>query len=272
MPAFDALTTARPLGDGRFAIDIPDGWQQGRGAFGGFVLAILTRASEQVVADPDRPLRSLTAEIVGPAQPGPSEVRVEILRAGTGVTTVAARLVQGGEVQAHVVGAFGKTRPTFRAPVALAPPPELAGPSWRDIAPPPFFGPPMAPTFAQHVEFRVTGPLPFSGAPADGVARTGGWVRLREPGTARDAAYTAAMIDTWWPAMLGTEKAPRAMATLTFALERVSDLHGLDPEAPLFYRGTILAGGGGYAIEQRELWGEDGRLVALNQQTLVIMK
>jgi len=41
---FDALTTAAPAGDGRFLWDVPDGWQQGRGAFGGIVLAALTRA------------------------------------------------------------------------------------------------------------------------------------------------------------------------------------------------------------------------------------
>lgn len=260
MTAFDVLTTPVPAGDGRFTIDLPDGWQQGRGAFGGLVLATLTRAAEAVVADPERPLRSLTAEIVGPVQPGATELRVEVLRAGTGVTTVAARLVQAGEVQAHVVGAFGKARPTFSAAPAL-PPPDLSR-GWRDIAPIPV-GPPMAPVFTQHVDFRFVS--------QDDTAE--GWVRLRAPGRARDAAYTVALCDCWWPALIDPRfDAPRPVATLAFALERVAPLDGLDPEAPLRYRARVLAGADGYAVEQRELWGEDGRLVALNQQTVVIMK
>ena len=34
-------------GGGRFVGEIPDGWQQGRGAFGGLVLATLLRAIER---------------------------------------------------------------------------------------------------------------------------------------------------------------------------------------------------------------------------------
>ena len=260
MTGFDGLTTPRSAGDGRFTIDVPDGWQQGRGAFGGLVLAILTRAAEAAVADPDRPLRSLTAEIVGPVQPGPTELAAEVLRAGTGVTTVACRLLQGGEVQAHAVGAFGKARATYAAPPALAPP-DLSR-SWREITPVPV-GPPMAPVFARHVEFRFL-------SQGDTVE---GWVSLREPGAARDAAYIVALADCWWPALINpTTATARPVATLTFALERLAGLDGLDPGAPLRYRARILAGGDGYAVEQRELWGEDGRLVALNQQTIVIMK
>jgi hypothetical protein len=125
--------------------------------------------------------------------------------------------------------------------------------------------------FTQHVELRVIGASPFSGAVQD-VPEVSGWVRLRRPGATRDAALVVAMIDCWYPALLAIQPAPRPIATLTFAFERVSDLAGLDPEAPLLYRGTNLAGDDGYAVESRELWGEDGRLVALNQQTIVVMK
>ncbi len=45
-----------------------------------------------------------------------------------------------------------------------------------------------------------------------------------------------------------------------------------DPEAPLFYRGRMLGGRDGYAVEARELWAEDRRLVALNQQIFAVMK
>jgi acyl-CoA thioesterase len=253
-------------GGGRFTAEIPDGWQQGRGTFGGLVLGVLARAGEQTVADPDRSLRALAGEIVGPVQAGRVDITVEILRAGSGVTTISARLLQGGEVQAHATAAFGKARATFSQAPAIDRVPRIEG--WRELPVAPI-GPPMAPVFTQHVEYRVVGPPPFSGAPAGSAAE--GWVRLRAPGRRRDDAFGIAMIDCWWPAMLQSETQPKAAATLTFAYERCSDLRGLDPEAPFYYRGRILTGADGYAVESRQLWGHDGRLVALNQQTFVLM-
>jgi len=261
---FDEIATPIAI-DGGFAIEIPDGWQQGRGAFGGLVLAILTRAGAAALGDPGRPLRALGGELIGPVKVGRATITVEVLRAGTGVTTLDARLAQDGEVQAHATLAFGKPRPTFAATTLLEPP---MMPPWRAVATAPI-GPPVAPVFAQHVEYRLVGAPPFSGAPL--TTPVEGWVRLREPGRARDDAFAVAMIDTYWPTMLAAGRVPRAAATLTFAYERVSDLDGLDPDAPFYYRARLLAGGDGYAIEARELWGEDGRLVALNQQTFVIM-
>ena len=265
---FDRISAVTPVGAGRFSVEVPDGWQQGRGAFGGLVLALLTRAAEAVVADAGRPLRALSGEIVGPVQPGPAAIAVEVLRAGTGVTAVAARLEQDGAVQAHAVVACGKARATYAAAPGL---PAPSPPPWRSIEPAPV-GPPLAPVFTQHLEFRVTGPLPFSGARAAGDERAEGWVRLRRPGEARDAALAVALIDSFWPALLASAPAPRPVATLTFGFQLVTPLAGLDPDAPLFYRARMLAGGDGYGSEMRELWSEDGRLVALNQQTIVVMR
>ncbi len=267
MTDFDLLTTPAPSGANRFTLEIPDGWQQGRGTFGGLVMAALTRAAEAAIGDPARVLRALAGEIVGPVTPGPAELSVEILRAGNNVTTASARLLQNGELQAHAVCVAGADRGTYAIPANI-PTPELV--PWRDLPVAPI-GPPGAPVFTQHVEFRLTGAIPFSGV-ADAGRETSGWVRFRRAGRARDAAWLVAMIDTWWPAMIVAEARPRPVATLTFAFERCGDPAGLDPESPLYYRARVLAGDGGYAIEARELWGEDGRLLALNQQTFVVIK
>lgn len=264
---FDILVTPTALGDNRFSVEIPDGWQQGRGAFGGLVLATLVRAAESAAADPTRALRSLTAQIVGPVQPGQSDIKAEILRAGSGMTAVATRLVQVGTVQAHAVAVFAKTRPTYAAPTSLtAPNPR----TWRELPSIPV-SMPLAPTFTQHVELWPTGPLPFSGA-SDAAQETAGWVRLRHPGRTRDAAFTVALVDCYWPSFLTTATQPRAAATLTFSMETMADLQGLDPDAPFFYRARILGGRDGFAVEARELWGEDGRLVALNQQIFAVIQ
>jgi acyl-CoA thioesterase len=286
---FDTMVTPAALGGGRSSVALPDGWQQGRGAFGGLVLAVMVRAAEAAASDAERPLRSLSAQIVGPVQPGEVEIATEVLRAGSAVTSVAARLVQAGQIQAHAVAVFGRARATYAArPIVPAPEP----PPWRGRASIPLSSP-MLPVFARHLEYWPTGQLPFSephrGSPGrsanklsdgaslggvgpDAVQETAGWVRMRRPGRARDAAYVVALIDSYWPGFLAAATGPRPSATLTFSLETLADLAGLDPDAPLFYRARVLGGRDGYAIEARELWGEDGRLVALNQQIFVVIK
>lgn len=267
--AFDDLVTPSPLAPGRFSIEVPDGWQQGRGAFGGLVLGFLARAAEAMAADPARVLRSLSGQIVGPVQPGPAEIAVDVLRAGSSVTAVTARLVQADDVVAHAAVTLARSRPTYAAAPTL---PAPAPPSWRDtglMALPAIV--PTAPIFTRHLEFWPTGPLPFSGASASAAQETAGWVRLRRAGPTRDAAFVIALVDSYWPGFLVAAREVRQAVTLTFSLETMSDLDGLDPDAPLFYRARVLGGRDGYAVEARELWGEDGRLVALNQQIFAIM-
>ena len=79
---FDRATAIAPLGDGRFAGEVEDGWGAPPGPNGGYLAAILTRALEQVVAPAgDRQLRTLATHYLRPSQPGPVEVAVEIVRA-----------------------------------------------------------------------------------------------------------------------------------------------------------------------------------------------
>lgn len=260
--SFDELT--RPIAvDDRFAFDVPHGWRQGRGAFGGLCVATLIRAIEARVGDPARRVRSVTAELPGAVDAGAAEIVVDILRTGNSVTTARASLSQGGTVKTHVVATLALARKTADATwMDLAPP---IAPAWTDVAPLPTN--PIFPEFAQHFEYRVVEGIPASGA----AARTIGWVRAREPGAARDGAYIAALCDVWWPASLVRFTRMRPAATIVYTLDIVGTLDGLDPEAPLLYRGTVPVLGEGYFLETRELWGSDGRLVAINQQTFAIL-
>ena len=65
--------------------------------------------------------------------------------------------------------------------------------------------------------------------------------------------------------------AMRPIGTIAYTLDIVDGAAGLDPDAPLLYRGTVAVAGDGYFLETRELWGEDGRLVALNHQTFAVI-
>jgi acyl-CoA thioesterase len=264
MSDLTTLTTPTRLGGERFQVEIRDDWRQGRGAFGGLVLGTMVRAVEAFDASPERPLRTLTAELCGPVLPGPNTIQVERLRAGTGVSTVAARLERDGEVLAHAVAVLGRHR---GADVDICTLPRPVMPPWQAVAPARLDL--TFPAFVRFFEFRPVGPLPFSGS-LEPLAS--GWIRPREPGPARDAAYVTCLADAWWPALLLQLTAPRPVATVAFTLDLLSGLEGLDPEAPLFHSARVVAARAGYFVELRELWGEDGRLVALNQQTVVLIK
>ena len=262
LPLDTFITPTRVAAD-TFSFVFPDGWQQGRGAFGGLVVAALVRAVEAQVAD-GRTLRSLTVALCGPTQPGAAEVRTEILRAGNAMTTVAARLLQGEELQAHAVAVLGKPRPAEFDHTRLQPPPPSR---WQDVPVLPI-APPLGPHFARYFEFRNTGALPFAGQTE---LETSGWIRPLQA-SERDAAWIAACADAWWPVLFAQVSAPRPMATVAFTLQVLVDPATLDPAAPLRYRATTAAVSEGYAVEFRELWTADGRLVALNEQTIAVIK
>lgn len=267
LSALQEPTVLGAQGDGRYSIAIPEGWQQGRGAFGGLVIGMLARAIEKSEEDPARAIRSITAELGAPAIPGEATIAVERHRAGSSVSVVTARLEQSGDVQAHAVAVLGRARRTMGDHCELVPPASLVQRAWRDVEP--FAWSEGWPPFAKHVEFRCTGPMPCS-AGQEPIAE--GWVRFRERPARRDVAHLAALADAWWPALFSTWSAPRPMATIAYTLQVLDTLDGLDPEAPIFHRARAIASRDGYAVEIRELWGEDGRLLALNEQTFVVIR
>jgi acyl-CoA thioesterase len=268
MPTLSDVSTPKRAGD-RHELHVPGGWRQGRGAYGGLAVAALIRAIEEHTADPARRVRSVTAELPAPVNEGPSEIVVEMLRTGSSVTTARAHLAQGGEIKTHAVAVLAATR-RGAGPLAWQDHPIPKAPPWRSIEPA-AIGPGVAsfaaPEFTQHFEYRLVEGLPLSG----GAARTVGWIRPRMPGGARDVAHIAAVMDAWWPAALVRFDKVRPLATIVYTLDIVAGIDGLDPEAPLLYRGTVPVCADGYFLETRELWGEDGRLVALNQQTFAVI-
>ena len=248
---------------GSFTIDVPDGWQQGPGAFGGWVLAVVVRSIEAMV--PGRALRSLTAEITAPVLVGHASVSVNVLRVGRSVTVAAARLEQGGEVRAHAVAVMGASRPVDASMDHV----ELSRPEcapWQEVpAVPPTTR--LLPTFAQHFEFRPAVGLPFAG----GSPHTMGFIRARELGRARDTADVVAHVDAWYPAEFPRLAGPRLMVTSAFTMQMVHGAAAWTTDAPLLHTSRTLAAHEGYVVEARQLWTDDGKLIALNQQTMVLV-
>jgi acyl-CoA thioesterase len=244
------LLTTTPAG--KTTWDVPDGWQQGRGAFGGLTLAALAKVASGKLASP---------EIPGVVDVGASRLDVMPLREGHALSAVTAQLVQRGSTVAHAVASFGRTRevPFDRAPSA----PRI--PAFDD-ARVTALGP-DGPTFARHFEYRVVRGMPFSG---DEHAVTEGWVRLLDPGNVPSLLALIAMVDAWFPSVLPTLRSPRPFATISFAAHLFD--RSWSPGEPLFHRSRLLASQQGYFAEFRELFTARGELCATNQQTMAIIK
>lgn len=261
-PDLLAASAPEPVSPGRFALRVPDGWQQGRGAFGGIVLAALVRAIEASEPDEGRAVRSVNAEIAGPVLPGAALVDVTEVRRGKGLSAWNATLSQDGQGLVRCSAVLARARNTDPPALYL---PLPSPPPWTEVPAMEMSPASGVPVFTQHMEFRPMGPLPFSGA-REPLAE--GWIRARHPLPSLGAAELVALADAWWPAAIVTAPAPRPLGTVAFAAQVFQPSPPLDPAAPLFYRGRVLADQDGYLAEHRELWSPDMRLVALNQQTI----
>lgn len=253
-------------GDGsrRYRLSVEDGWQQGRGAFGGLVLGALAQAIMASEPDPARRLRAFTGQLPGPVPVGDSLLRVAAVRQGSGASTWQAWLDHEGETLAVATAVLGRAR----AGEAAADMAKVESPPWTEVAVAPV-GPPIAPRFLQHFELRPTGPLPFSG----GEPRCAGFVRERgAPSRTRSAADVIALSDVYWPTFLVRQSAPRVLATVSFSLQLMAAPEELEATAPLFHQARELGRFGGFVAEQRDLFTPEGALVAVSQQTFAIVK
>lgn len=261
---FAAGSALEPAGERRFRWNLPDGWQQGRGAFGGIVLGTLLRAMEACEPERARRTRSLSGEIPAPVVPGATEIAVEILRRGNGTTFLDARALQAGATVARASALLASSRPTGSTRTGVVPP-SLPPASEIPALPPPVGD--AAPHFTYHYDYRPVPPFPFTGADIAGAA---GWVRENTERPPLDAPALIGLLDAYWPAAFACERAPRPMATLTFTAEILVDPATLDPAAPFAYRARLDGAADGFSVELRELWQNDV-LVALNQQVFAIL-
>lgn len=250
---------------------VPAGWTQGRGAWGGLVVATAVRAAEaaEVRVGPDSPgrgVRTLTVQMMAPVPDGPVPVAVRELRRGsaTAMWRVEVGSGQGGQcAEAAVV--LGDPRAADVPPVCPAMP-DVA--PWEQAAVIEV-GPPIGPEFAPHLEFRPVAGYPYSGRTDDVIS----WIRPRgDGGGGYDAGALLGLVDALWPGTLIHVTTPRPMATLTFTATLLVDPATVPVDEPLLHIGRMVASAGGYVTETRELWTPDGRLAVHNTQVITIIR
>ncbi len=266
MSSFQDATAVFRKDTNRFDANVDGKWWVFRGPHGGYLTALILRALTELVDDPDRPVRSLTAHFVAPPKEGPIEVIAVIERSGRSITYTSARVVQEGRVMATALAAFATP---WKGDISydFAPMPEIPGP--EACVPMPESGP-LLPAFVGNFDMRWgIGPLPYSGAEE---ATVGGWLRFRDPQPV-DACATACLLDAWAPAILARATEPVVAPTIdiTMHFRRPLPHASSSLEDFLLFQMTSRVAHDGFFEEDGDLWAPDGTLLAQCRQLAIAL-
>ena len=261
---FDVETAVEPLAAHRWRARTTREFWVGAGAHGGHLGATLLRALEAEAGDPALAPRSITVHFTTRAEEGDLEIETVTERRGTGVVTTSARMMQGDRLVALALAAFGRRRegPAFteEALPEFPPPEEARAPSERASS--------QTPVAMRKYEFRFTVGAPFSGGPA----RTGGWIRTKQPRTA-DALMVFNFTDIWMPAIFMKLSEPEWVPTVELTVNFLAELP-VAGAAPDDWYGVLFeapAAAEGYWREEGSIWSRDGRLLARSSQLSVLL-
>jgi acyl-coenzyme A thioesterase PaaI-like protein len=248
---FSVLLSRIHAGDGASMLDVPEDWLQGRTLFGG-LQAVVGLAAMRSLA-PTAPLRSLQVTFLAPVPGGPVHARARILRSGKSTTHVEARIVDGDNTLALMVGVFGLPR----ASAVAVRPRQPAATTDKPIELP--WIPGVTPNFTQHFKARwILGGPPWSGIEgADAVIE----LAMRDRGNATES-HVVAMADFIPPIALSHLTKPVAAASLTWMLELLPEDVSSLPLEGWRIDAQMTAAHGGYINQSLVLWGPGGVPVA----------
>jgi acyl-CoA thioesterase len=264
---FDRDTAVAALGEGRFDATVAVGWRAGRGPHGGYIAAMLLRALIEAVDDDSRTPRSLTIHYTRAPEPGPIEIETTLERQGRSLSTLSARMIQGGKTTALALAAFSVP---WRSPGAdELPMPELAPADEQRRSTPGLFD--GAPEFTRHLVMQPrVGAVPFAGSGAP--MKVGGWTGLPERRPI-DALALALFCDAWFPPSFIALDVPAISPTvdLTIHFRRPIEDADVDPAALCLgiFQTQLLHDG--LFEEDGVIWAADGTVLAQSRQLGIIM-
>jgi acyl-CoA thioesterase len=264
---FDRDTAVAALGDGRYTATVASGWRAGRGPHGGYLAAMLLRALVATVDDPERTPRSLTIHYTRAPEPGEVEIEVTVERAGRSLTTLSARMAQGGRTTALALAAFSV--PWHSPGADELPMPELAPADAERRSTPKLFD--GAPEFTRHLVMQPrVGAVPFAGSGAP--MKIGGWTGLPERRPV-DAPALALFCDAWFPPSFIALDVPAISPTvdLTIHFRHSIEEADVDPAALCLgiFQTRLLHDG--LFEEDGVIWAADGTVLAQSRQLGIIM-
>lgn len=268
MTKFDRDTAVETLAPGRWRAHMDPAWWIVAGPNGGYMAAVILRAMQAQVADPERMPRSLTVHYARRPEGNDVEIETTVERAGRSLSTVTARMVQGDRLVALAVAALSKARPGMEVHHARMPEvTPLARAERRDA-------PSGGPAIPFHQQFDVRWAIPETPWSGAGRAASAAWIRLNEP-RGVDAPLVATIADALPPAVFALAKERGTMGaipTIDLSVHFRAPLppEGLTPEDFLLASFQTRVIRDGFLEEDGEIWTPDGRLLAQSRQLAIL--
>ena len=217
------------------------------------------------LGDPARAARSLTCHYLRP--PGAGELRIDVTveRSGRSLSTVSARLSQGGALCVIAVGAFAVD---FRGALDYAgEPPAMPAPAEVERLAPVADRPPIT----EHFEMRPT----IGGAALRGAdeSTSGGWLRFADAAAARrtrpgDVRRRLVAVADAAPHAPGRGADDRPHRALPRAGGR---RRARSPRSRCWRSSARSTAADGFFEEDGELWSADGVLLAHSRQLALLV-
>jgi len=261
---FDRDTAVTLVEGGTYSACIDRGWWVVRGPNGGYIAAIVQRAVCAAIGEPDRLPRSLTVHYTSPPSEGEALIETRVERRGRSLSTVTARLTQGGKLRALALAACSTPRESHEFYHAEMP--RVPG---ADGLPP---GSTEIPVHQRYEVRFVPDMQPNTGRET---AAVGAWIRPAEP-RALDHALIAAYADALPPAIFARATQmgefgalPTVDLTVHYRMDPADAGVGPDDHCLAIFRSRLAHGG--YIEEDGEIWTPSGQLLAQSRQLAVIL-
>jgi len=261
MTHYAQLTKNLTPKDGKVIGSIPDGWRQGRTAYGGVTSALSYEAAKHDF--PETPqLRSAMINFIGPVY-GDPVFSSKLLRRGKNVTSVQTDAnVDEGCVATSTFIFAAKRESVLQAgfPAPEAPTPANS----QDFAPKEFQK--FLPAFIQNFEVKfIAGSRPAMGAD-EGYMRV--WARHSDPASQTGMASLLCIGDILPPAAAARMKQMGPISSVNWMMNVLAEPVTKDGWWHIESRETATSGG--YSSQVMRFWNTDGVLVAEGMQAVAI--
>ena len=261
MTHYAELAKGLKIQDGHLTCPVPDGWRQGRTAYGGITSALSYAAAKHDFPD-TLPLRSAMINFIGPVS-GDPVFKSKLLRQGKNVTSVQTDAAVDGACVATSTFIFGAERDSVMQ--ADFPAPKAPKPSdCQDFAPEQFRK--FLPAFTQNFDMKfIAGSRPAMGAD-EGYIRV--WSRHTDPASQTGMASLLCIGDVLPPASAARMKKMGPISSVNWMMNFLAPPVTKDGWWHIESRET--ATNGGYSSQVMRFWNTDGVLVAEGMQAVAI--
>lgn len=245
-------------------LSVSSGWEQGRTLYGGISASLTYQAMREVVS-PDKIIRSLSTNFIGPIEAEKEfSINVEVLREGKNVIQVVAKIIQDDKVALMSQASFGTARKSkIHIPNQLQHTMEypLKPNGMPNI-------PKVTPKFIRNFELAQSkGGWPFTGKKDSDLH---GWMRFKEQPNEFCDAHLIALIDIWPPTVLQLLRWPAMASTMSWNLEFIHPHQNIAENDWIAYQANTRQAADGYAHTEANIWDRHGSLVAISRQVVTV--